>query len=239
MRIRSFATYKAPIRTLLGWLVACVVTTPLPPAMAGECVYPESYVECLEHYSPGQQWVQHEQGYCFFCLKYNGDFFSHRWAGPIAADYFKSRREDRYRDRIGMACVRIISDRAQCGSVTDEFGYAAAGVLAHYGIASANEYDVYSILIQRPDKIDLIDLAALGDPRSVQWLSARYDSLRAIGLEKPFNRTAIQDVLNCLYHIPGQEAVDLARTIEAKETDANLRSRAHRVLSRPSSVGTR
>lgn len=226
---------------LLACLVAGIMSTSWQPATAGECTWPDSsYVACLEKYSPGEQWSYGEWEYCFRCLQFGRGVGGAHWAGPLAVDYFRSLRESRYRDRVEAACTRILCDRAKSGSLTDGFASAATGILAVYGIAEAGGYDIYSLLFQQPDQGRLlVSLAGLGDPRSVPWIAARYDSLRALGLEPPANRWALEATLSCLYHIPGREAVALAQAIETKETDAGLRQRAHRVVNRPGSATAR
>jgi hypothetical protein len=105
--------------------------------------------------------------------------------------------------------------------------------MAHYAIATANGQDIYAILITHRDDPPWLDLAVLGDPRTVDFVRELYSLRRPVGLEKQANIEALMAMLSCLYHIPAGEAVGLARELHAVETDPGLRDRLGRVIDRP------
>ncbi len=110
--------------------------------------------------------------------------------------------------------------------------YEAARTMAHYAIGTANSEDIYTILITHRDDPPWLDLAVLGDHRTVNFIRELYSLRRPLGVEQRANAEALIAMLNCLYHLPTDDAVNLARGLISTETDPKLRDRLTLVIDR-------
>ncbi len=202
-------------------------------AHGGECTFSEEInVLVLEGNSPGDAGRAFtDLVHCFYCLRYQRHTESNRWAGAITAAYFQSRRESPLRDRI-----KLIGEKYLAGPQDTQeqsiLAHEAALTLAHYGIAQAGGYDIFSIISADTIQLPLVELAALNDPRTVKVLEQYYKKARVKGLDDIRNKDALISVLNCLYHISGAEAFKLAEAIAADEADPFLIERAKRIVNR-------
>jgi len=200
--------------------------------LAGECLEgEEQWVQCLE---TGKD----KDGPCdpqsaLYCLSLNLPFATNRWAGPVAAGVLGGRRDSPYKERLARALLPRLDERSDLLRARP-MAFQAARVLARYGIGRLGEHDVFAILISA-EPPPLVDLAALGDPRTVDFLADRYAELLAQRTSSKPSRDLREQaisLLNCLYHIPGDAAVELARSIMAQEPDAMLVERARLVVAR-------
>ncbi len=193
---------------------------------AGDCLSSlEENVEFLEHTLYSEDTARHIR-YRLFCMRAGFRTDTNRWAGPIAAAYIATCRESAFRDRIAAVCQGYLGD-------SEGLRYEAARTMAHYAIGTAHDEDIYSILVSHRDEPPWLDLAALGDPRTVDFIRELYFLRRPMGVDRQANSEALIAMFNCLYHIPTDGAVNQARELFATETDPNLRERLALVIDRP------
>jgi hypothetical protein len=161
---------------------------------------------------------------------------SWKWAGPIAAAQFEECRQAQIRQRLTAACTPLISD-----STYQDYGnfvtrYRVAALLASYGIGRVDGEDIFRILAVEKHRrfefepIDYMALAILQDRRTLSFLASDYASLSKIDSRRRTDRVIA--ILNCLYHVPGDSALVLARTIGQQEGADLIGKRVSRVLAR-------
>lgn len=208
-------------------LVAIAIMLVIPRlGFAGDCLSSlEEDVDYLEHavYSDETARRIHAR---IFCMRADLRTDTNRWSGPIAAAYIRTCRESPLRDRIAAVCRVYLGD-------SEGLRYEAARTMAHYAIGTSNGEDIYSILVSHRDDPPWLDLAVLGDPRTVTFIRELYSLRRPLGVEKRENVEKLIAMLNCLYHIPTDEAVKQARELSSTETDPLLRERLALVIHRP------
>ncbi len=216
------------------WIAAPVIWLALsghaPPVLGGECTEGEDhYLTDIEIH--GSQ--AHDES--FHCLQWTAADWS-KWAGPIAGSMFEECRRSPIRERLTAACTPLLADTAR---VTLEWRiprYRAAVLLASYGIPRVADQDIFGIITEEMrgrgslGTADYMALAALRDPRTVQFLAGEFDSVASV--RAPDRLEVIRDILNCLYHVPGDSAVALAKTISERERDPAIKERAERVIHR-------
>jgi len=214
-------------RTVGLLLAGAAILVSVRGASAGVCIDgDEHYVECLER-NPGPATPLDSVRGCLECLRYERHSESQRWAGPITAEYFRSRRGSPFRDRIVAACGSYLDGPSNLRS-------EAACTLARYGVAAVGGHDVFALVTESESHTKWVDLAALGDPRTADYISVEFEKNRPLGLDGPWKRWRLLSMVNCLYHIPGARAMDVAGELRAAEDDAELVDRLERVISRES-----
>lgn len=220
----------------LVWLLTVLAAVaPIAGARAGECTESdEGYVAALERIaSAGPPFQESEAFYCLSCV--TEDYF--RWAGPNAAARFRSCRESPLRERIARACVPFLDAAPGADSLGQAPRAAAAALLACYGFGQVGGHDIFATLSTEGtarDRLEperLMALAALRDARTAAFLRKSYDALPA-RMAKDERRRTISSIINCLYHLPGDDAIQLAIRIRQGEKDPELRARAERVIHR-------
>lgn len=193
----------------------------------------EYYIRILEeniHSGP-----THELYEAFSCLVCTGDLKGNRWAGPTTRDIFNKCKNSPFRQRIISACLPYL-ELPEGTNDPKDLRFHALLVLSYCGVDKIDDYDVFhGITLTKPPndywfRQKFMAMAALGDPRTVDFIASTYDSVRALGAEE--HTEDLITLLNCLYHIPGKEAVDLAEAIKSKETVEILVRRADRVVQR-------
>ena len=217
-------------------------------AVAGECYEGiEVYIERLEIgankdyrlvtkydaelWRETLSWREAFQCLAYGCIPKNGT----RWAGPIAAERYKECKSSPYCDRIAAACLSYMED------TTSYFGYFeprfhSARLLAYYGFNKLEGYDLFSILTSswrsssNVRRIDFFALAAMQDSRAALFLEEIYDTL--ITSTPVYYKEYLVRILNCLYHVPGDTAIELAKRIYENEADELLKERAYKVIVR-------
>lgn len=205
------------------------------PACCGECTGAKvQLLERLEYWSgrpfAGDPRACREISGSLFCLAYKRIDPLH-WAGPSAAGYFRSLRDSPLRQRVVSACTPFLIAPV-CPPCRD-FVLQAAEDLAMYGVRQAGGHDVLVILVDRcrssHTRLPYLALAAIGDPRVLGLLRAQYDSLSAV----PRSEIARYDLLqmvNCLYHLPGDSSLAFAAAIAETDPDTAVVSRVRHVL---------
>ena len=201
-------------------------------AYAGECTEGIAfYVQRLEHLSrQNPPDIDFDVLSCLSCHPEDPS----RWAGRIAAKRFAECRNSPFRNRIAAACVVYLNNTT--GGVSEVYAERAALLLAFYGFNKIGDYDIFQALTSGwrvsgyPPIEKLMALAALQDRRTVTFLSEIYDTLQTGEVAR--HGEYIAGILNCLYHIPGDDAVELAERIYKETVDMHLRERAQRVISR-------
>lgn len=197
----------------------------------GVCIHGTEYYVLKIEADPREDLKDLNLHHCFRCLRWERHTESNRWAGPVTAEYFRSKRESPLRDRIRSACLKYL-DGPQTDKKERLIAHEAVRTLAHFGIGHVGDHDVFEILTSDDPSLPLVDLAALGDPRTVPVLKESYIDLKKSDLAADRIRKECITVLNCLYHISGNEAVQLAEFIVKIETDSLLIERAKRVVNR-------
>jgi hypothetical protein len=206
-------------------LVAATIAVFAGEVSAGVCTRgDEDYLECLES-NLGPTTPLDSVRWCLECLRYERYSEYQRWAGPKTAEYFRSRRASSLRDRIVVACGSYLDGPLDLRS-------DAACTLAHYGVGVVGAHDIFALASQSEIHTKWVDLAALGDPRTADYISVEYRKNRPLGLDGPWKRWRLLSMVNCLYHIPGARAVDVGKELHAAEDDAELMDRLERVIRR-------
>jgi hypothetical protein len=216
------------------WIAASVIFMALVSlavsVLGGECGEGEDhYLTDIEIH--GSQ--AHDES--FHCLQWRVDDWN-KWAGPIAASMFEECRRSPIRERLTVACTPLLADTARVILEWQVPRYRAAVLLASYGISRVADQDIFGIITKEMrahrllDTTDYMALAALRDSRTVQFLAERYDSVATLRVTD--REDEIRDILNCLYHVPGDSAVALAKTISERERDPAIKERAERVIHR-------
>jgi hypothetical protein len=101
------------------------------------------------------------------------------------------------------------------------------------GVAESNGRDIFKILShgdpRDPKRLPYFALASLADPRTLPFLKANYDSLTAAepSHDTKYGKTQL---VNCLYHLPGDSVVSLVRLIATTDPDSAVVERAGHVL---------
>jgi len=201
---------------------------------SGECTrYTEYYIRILEedihsNLNPGLREA-------FSCLVCEGDLRGNRWAGPTTREIFNKCKNSPFKERIIVVCLPYLDLPVGTNDLT-YLRFHALKLLAYYGTNKICDYDVFQLLLsEKPTnqytfRTYLMALAALGDPRTVNFIAATYDSIRTTGVDE--HTEDLIALLNCLYHIPGKEAVTLAKSIKSNESVEILIRRAKRVIDR-------
>lgn len=192
---------------------------------AGECPYPEEYVVALEE---GPESAQFE--YAILCLVGSRIEHGKLWAGPNTAAAFEKMRADPYRPRIVKATSALLS-----GSWADvgDHRQKLFRIVALRGVAQLDSTDVFAMLLTSTPQFYrgiYEEMAILQDCRAVDVLRTRYGELRT-NPERDF-ADEVLDLLNCLYHIPCNEAVLAAEQLLSEEKDQELCERIKRVVDR-------
>lgn len=195
---------------------------------------PEEWVAALERWDrSAPAWRLRDALGCMRCM--GGS--SVRWAGPIAAARFEECRNSPWRDRIAAACAPLLEDSTHLSPFYEEtVAVMAAGLLASLGVGEVAGHDTFQILTEqsvgarRLGVHNLVALAVLADPRTVGFLAAGYDSLPATDASQ--HEWQVKGLLNCLWHLPGQDAIELTIRIRDTEADPRLKERADRVIQR-------
>jgi hypothetical protein len=218
----------------LLFLAALIMPTVV---LSGECTSPDSeYLTALEQLGSGTRSMPLGEVYeAFSCLRCDTNDWG-RWAGPMAAARFEGCRRASFRDRLAAACAPLLGDTTSLSA--DRFipRYEAAKLLASYGIARVGQNDVFLIITKEiwPRRhlstTDYMALAVLRDPRTLDFLSSDYNS--TLGNTSAQRPSQICDIVNCLYHIPADSALVLARDIDARESDPRIRERCGHVIGR-------
>jgi hypothetical protein len=210
---------------------ASFLASPLSPVYAGECSDgAQDYLTCIERFAEGL--TDARPLHCLGCLRWDGHAARNRWAGPNAAARFRSCRKSSLRPRLATAGRRILDGHLETGG-SRTLVRELLRTLAHYGIDRVGEHDVFQLLTANSETLFYIDLASLGDPRTVPLLRTRYQALRDRGLGSDADREELVAVLNCLYHVPTAAAVRLAAEIRDAESDPLVVERAQLVVDRP------
>jgi hypothetical protein len=205
-------------------LVAC--STPATPAWAGECVeYGERYVVALEAGTTDPYFETAVD--CFGSMPISDGT---KWAGPVAAAKFEARRQDPLRPRILAAIEQLALSKWAQDRVNLQMLYRIA---ARWGVAEFNGTDVFEALLS-VERVGYHgvreDLAILGDCRAASVLRSQY---RALDPKRDKGGMDIaEDILSCLYHIPCDEAISVARELLEGEEDLHLQERIQRVIDR-------
>ncbi|MBK8233703.1 MAG: hypothetical protein IPK72_24780 [Candidatus Eisenbacteria bacterium] len=215
--------------------VVLAVMAMVATARAGECAAGEKdYLGDLEQMvREGPPYRYREAFWCLSRRCLPEDW--RRWAGPLAARQFADCRTSLYRDRIAAACLPLLADSSES---RDEFSPrgAAAALAAGYGFSNLGSHDLFEIVTDairvgsHPPDSRFALLAIMQDPRTMAFLRAYHASLA--GRSSPERDGPLRDILNCLYHVPGDSALVLAREIARSELTADLKERARRVLDR-------
>jgi hypothetical protein len=206
-------------------------------ASSGECPNgPEYYLECLEGKNPVSELDNcSDPFHCFWCV---GHLYQglERWASDREAKRMREFREVAYHDRLVAVAQKYLDDPG----ASDPTRQAAAEALAFQGIGRVGGHDVFSILVGEPrHEVPFRDwyvLAALGDPRTVELARKEYARLKKIDpATDRLAQPALLNIVDCLYHIPGNAAPHLLRELAATETNAELRDELKRVVWKRSS----
>lgn len=200
--------------------------------LAGECTESaEHYVSCLERWAetrPLDGAAAGEISEAFSCLVHTR--WVH-WAGPVAARYFRNLHASPLGPRIIAASARYLE--LPVSSTGKDLAYEAAYTLAMYGAKHVNGSDVLEELTSRGKaanrSLPYFALASIGDPRVLSLLHATYDSLAAAPRSQRVHSDKVELVC-CLYHIPGDSALALARAIASADPDSFVRTRAEHVV---------
>ena len=217
-----------PILAVLGY---CLCGYGL--ASGGECPSGwEYYLECLEGNNPVSELEDKcpEPYRCFWCVGQLQQELD-RWASEREARRFREFREIGYHDRLVAVAWKYLDDP----NTSDDTRWAAAEALAFQGVGRVGSHDVYLILAgDPPHRVPLpwwYDFAALGDPRTVELARSEYARLKQIDpATDNLARPTLMNIIDCLYHIPGEGALDLLRELALAETDAGLRDELQRVV---------
>ena len=206
-------------------------------AWSGECIKSQQdYLQQLEggldDSSPSD--LQH----ALWCLRMPciGDVGGNRWAGPNTKEVLRRCTESEFRSRLVATCKPYLAMPKESGTYGADLAYEAAMTLAHYGVSSVDDHDIFEMLTTRKLRHPfhlrwlLMALAAQDDPRTVSFLAQVTDSLRTDS-DADYENGMIT-VLNCLYHITDASSLDLARSIVETEQDPVVIERAKRVLDR-------
>lgn len=195
------------------------------PVSAGECTMPDSHYVSILEAGPG-----HPEFPDFWCLQRACFIETPLWAGKAHAARFAAARADTLVPRIRDAARRLLALPEARGS---EWRRAVLEVAAAHGLARLDSLDVFAELFpagHRFSRQDYALVAVLQDCRGVGILRSRYLALRedpdAEGWDEPVH------VLSCLYHLPCEEALALAKDLYATETDEHLSQRVQRVMER-------
>jgi hypothetical protein len=195
------------------------------PIYAGECPYPEEYVVALEE-GPNSTLFEYAIG----CLVGSHIEQGKLWAGPNTAAAFAEMRADPYQPRIVKAASALLSSSwADVGDHRQKL----FRIVARRGVAQLDSTDVFVMLLTSTPQFYrgiYEEMAILRDCRAVDVLRTRYGELRT-NPERGF-ADEILDLLNCLYHIPCNEAVLAAEQFLSEEKDQKLRERIQRVVDR-------
>lgn len=217
---------KAIERLAMGLASLAVVAGIANTVRAGECT------QTIEHYvSVFEDGPSHREfPYALNCLRWGTWLQTPLWAGQAHAVRFAAARNDTMVPRIEAAARKLL---AMPDSVAAKWRCGVLNSLAAYGIARLDSLDVFAELFPAGKRLSVPDyalLAILRDCRGVGILRARYLELRA-GAAAGTQDEAVH-VLSCLYHLPCDQALALAKDLDATETDAILRERLRRVLER-------
>lgn len=206
-------------------------------ASAGECTNPdEDYLRLLERGAgivvsiplPSPR----EVSAALSCLAYSRIDIG-RWAGPRTASFFTSLHHSPFRERFVAACTPYLLGRTEATREDPEIAFEAATALAMYGVDEAGGQDIFRILTQGDPRdrtrLPYFAMASLADPRTLPFLRARYDSLASA---PPARNTQFwkTQLVNCLYHLPGDSVVTFAEEIAAADPDTAVVARARHVV---------
>lgn len=225
--------YGVVILTML--LVPCLMH-------AGECTRTEEeYLRILEQGagSAGPDAVSSagEISEALNCLVYTR-MDQGRWAGPRMAAHFASLHHSPLRERFAAACMPYLLGRGRVPEADRPvIAFEAATALAMCGVAESGGCDIFGALVkgdpQNPTRVPFVALASLADPRTLRFLQARYDSL-SVNPPAADTRFWKTQIVNCLYHLPGDSVVSFARVIATSDPDTAVVVRArHVVEARP------
>ena len=238
--MKSMARHLLPFAlplALMPVLALSTLTLSVTRSLAGECTYGDDhYLSAIEQVSRDQS-VENvgAASEAFYCLRCRAEDAS-KWAGPIASIQFASCRKSPIRDRLASACLPLLSDTTTLPNFRVVPRFACALLLGSYGIPKVGESDIFRIITKeiptrRPLATDdFMSLAVLRDPRTLRFLTNEYEVDSKF--PSPRRERRIEDIINCLYHIPGDSALALVRTIKGKETDPQIQERCLRVLGR-------
>ncbi|MBK8166482.1 MAG: hypothetical protein IPK64_11060 [bacterium] len=195
-------------------------------AQAGECV------DTAEHYvSAFEAGPDHREFLSALLCQQRGTWLdTPLWAGRAHAVRFAAARADTMVPRIAAAARRLL---ALPGSASAEWRRGVLAAAAAHGVARLDSLDVFAELFADGRRLSVPDyalMAILQDCRGVGILRARCLELRA-GAAAGAQDEPVH-VLSCLYHLPCDEALSLAKELDATETDEHLRERLRRVLER-------
>jgi hypothetical protein len=239
-------------RRLIGSTVALLATAFGPPrvARAGACTEGDDryYVEVIEDLARGK--AKRDGDDPFYCLDLHlGQ--TNRWAGPRAARRIAALRASPLNPRLKKACARLIRGKHYWRAKS------CVSLLAARGVRAIDDTEIFTL--QRRffphGGLDPTHLAALGDPRAVKQLAARFDAER-ICYELPgdkgqrtkhcqdfsqrhknrWQRKAQREariaVLNALWHLAARSSRPFLRKVIAETDDKVLKQRATKVLAR-------
>ncbi|MCA9726859.1 MAG: hypothetical protein KC729_04190 [Candidatus Eisenbacteria bacterium] len=221
-------------RGLLATLLMLALSG-LMPAWSGECTEGESRLLSRLEYWNGRSFAGDpracgEISGALRCLVYNRIDLLH-WAGPNTAGYFQSLRDSPLRPRVVSACTPLLT-APECSPYGD-LGLQAAEDLAMFGVKQANGHDILGILVDRSrssqTRLPYLALAAIGDSRVLAVLRTTYDSL-SVGARDEAASYEILQLVNCLYHLPGDSSVAFAAAITDADPDTAVVARARHVV---------
>jgi hypothetical protein len=222
---------KATIVALL-----LMVASGYVPALSGECTSGEKWLLARLEYWSGRPYGDDPRACgeiqeALQCLVYNR-IDQRRWAGPNAAGYLKSLRESPLRPQVISACAPYLT--APPCALYGELALPAASDLAMYGVQSVSGQDVLGILLARchasRSQLPYLALAGIGDSRVPGLLRTTYDSLSVVSRAKATRYERLQ-LVNCLYHVPGDSSLALASAIAATDPDTEVVARARHVVA--------
>jgi hypothetical protein len=224
------------MRTLVALLLLSVLGVACPDCRAGECIWSnERNLEILTQWAGiplrvnGSDWI--EVSGALNCLR-NNRLNYWKWAGPVAGQYFRNLHKSPLRGQVIQACAPYLTAAPSANASNNaDFSRAAAETLAMYGVKRVGDHDVFAIMVHRSTNCYLpyYAIASLGDPRSLSLLKARYDSLRSGSLSIGARGEKIQ-IVNCLYHLPGDSVLSFVSAIASAELDSAVVARARHVL---------
>lgn len=158
-----------------------------------------------------------------------------RWAGPRTAAYFATLHKVPFHARFVAACTPYVLGRGRVAEADrPDIAFEAASALAMCGVAECAGRDVFGILTQGDPRnrarVPYLALASLADRRTLSFLTARYDSLSTAPPTRDSGFWKTQ-IVNCLYHLPGDSVITFAEAIAASDPDTAVVSRARHVVA--------
>lgn len=210
-------------------LCLVVLITCVNSVHSGECKWgAEFYLTCLEGHNQNSSDCPdpYKSFSCVGIIRKELD----RWASDREAKRILEFRNISYHDRLVGLAVAYLDDSTS----SSDTKAVAVEVLAFQGIKTIQDYDVFEMLVKQSqwnmNFITWYVLAALGDARTVDFARQEYKRIRNQGAVRGVPpRPLLMELIDCLYHIPGDEAVELAHELAAGETDKALRDRLNHV----------